>query len=295
MRKLLLLCSIIFLSCSSDDNSIPEPIFNIKETVLPNVSEVGFNYRPEDLSEWNLIWEDNFDTDLAAWNAWKGGSFNGELQFYQPDNLYIDKGYLFIEELRESVTGIASPTSTVTKSFDFTSGRIETKELYNPSVQGTLRIAARVKLPQGEGLVSGLLNDGDPWPTQGEINIMEFKGGKTNQYVTNFYYGTEPEKPLTNPLLTGFTYDAGIDLTQEFHIFDVVWSQNSLVFSLDGVEVRTISSDNFPYVRELYTKNQQIVLNLAVGGIIFDDDNLNLANIPDISYFIVDWVRVYKK
>lgn len=295
MKKLLPLCAFILFSCSSDDNNIPEPKFNVKETVLPTVADSGFNFSTADLEGWELLWEDNFNGDLSDWNVWKGGSFNGELQFYQPDNLYIDKGYLFIEQLRESITGATSPTNAATKSFDFTSGRIETIEVYNPSLQGTLRIAARVKLPAGEGLAPAFWNDGDPWPTQGEIDIMEFRGGKTDEYITNFYYGTQPDAPLTNPLITGYTHEADVDLTSKFHIFDAIWSQNSIVFSLDGIVIRTLSSEEFPNVADLFTKNQQVVLNLAIGGLIFEGENLNAANVPDKSYFIVDWVKIFKQ
>lgn len=295
MKKLLPLIAFIIFSCSSDDNAIPEPKFNVKETVLPTVSDIGFKYSGTDLDGWELLWEDNFNDDLEDWNVWKGGSFNGELQFYQPDNLYIDKGYLFIEQLRETVTGVSNPTSTSTESFNFTSGRIETTALYNPSLQGTLRIAARIKLPSGEGLAPEFWNDGNPWPTQGEIDIMEFNGGQTNQYVTNLFYGTESNIPLNDSATTGYSYDAGIDLTSEFHIFEAIWSQNSIIFSLDGVEVRTVASADFPYIEELFDKNQQVVLNMAVGGIIFEGKELNVSNIPDKSYLIVDWVKIYNK
>lgn len=295
MKKLFLLFALIILSCSSDDNTIPEPNYNVRETVLPEVSSNGFNYSSTDLEGWELLWEDNFSDDLSDWNVWKGGSFNDELQFYQPDNLYLDKGYLFIELLRESVTGVINPTSTATKSYDFTSGRIETKDTYNPSIQGTLRISARIKVPVGEGLAPAFWNDGNPWPTQGQIDIMKFRGGKTNEYVTNFYYGTEPEITLTDPPVTSFTYDADIDLTNEFHIFEAVWSQNSIVFSLDGVEIRTLDKNEFPYVENLFDKNQQLVLNMAAGGIIFAGENLNAADIPDKSYYIIDWVKVYRQ
>ena len=295
MKKSLILGAFIIFSCSSDNNDSIEPQFNLKETVLPSVSNIGFDFNETDVEGWELLWEDNFDDDLSDWNAWKGGSFNGELQFYQPDNLYLDKGYLFIEQLRESVTGVSSPTTTNTKSFNFTSGRIETKESYNPSLQGTLRIAARIKLPAGEGLAPAFWNDGNPWPTQGEIDIMEFRGGKPNEFVTNFFYGDEPNMPLTESSFTTHVHDAGTDLTTEFHVYDLVWSQNNLVISLDGVEVKNFTNTTYKYIADLFNKNEKIVLNMAVGGGFFEGMNLDVADIPDKSYLVVDWVKIYKK
>ncbi|MFS4491298.1 family 16 glycosylhydrolase [Maribacter sp. 2308TA10-17] len=306
MKNFLLLCAFILFSCSNSDDgySSTPPIDTTpdsqdppleEETVLPDVSNIGFDFSATDIEGWELVWEDNFNEGLSDWNVWEGGAFNEELQLYREDNLYVDKGYLFIEQLREMASGATNPFDTANKSFNFTSGRIETKELYNPSLQGTLRIAARIKLPAGEGLWPAFWSYGDPWPTQGEIDIVEFRGGKTNELVTNFFYGTQANTPLTNSSITTYTHDAGIDLTTEFHVFDMVWSQNSLVVSLDGVEIRTFTTDEFQYIDDLFNKNEKVVLNLAVGGAFFNGMNLNAAEIPDKSYLIVDWVKIYKQ
>jgi len=77
--------------------------------------------------------------------------------------------------------------------------------------------------------------------------------------------------------------------------FDVVWSQNSLVVSLDGVVIHTHSSSNSQFVTNLFNKNEKIVLNLAVGGVFFNGMNINVADIPDKSYLVVDWVKVFKQ
>jgi len=306
MKKLFLLITISIFSCSGDDSgltttttpeSMPEgenpPVE--EESGLPDVLNSGFDFSAADLEGWELLWEDNFDASLSNWNIWNGGAFNEELQLYQQDNLYVEEGYLFIEQRRESAIGATNPFDATSKSFDFTSGRIETKELYNPSLQGTLRIAARIKLPAGEGLWPAFWSFGDPWPTQGEIDIMEFRGGRTNELVTNFFYGVQANTPLTNSAVTTFTHDAGTDLTAEFHVFDMVWSQNSLIVSLDGIEIRTFSTNEFQYIDDLFDKNEKVVLNLAVGGVFFNGMNLNVADIPDKSYLIVDWIKIYKQ
>jgi len=183
MKKLLLLFVLVIYACSNNDNGLPpitpsDPMPDAQDppmeepVVLPEVSDAGFDFSATDLEGWELLWEDNFDGTLSEWNVWKGGAFNEELQLYQQDNLYVEEGYLFIEQLRESATGVTTPFDATTKSFDFTSGRIESKKLYNPSQQGTLRIAARIKLPAGEGLWPAFWSYGDPWPTQGEIDIV---------------------------------------------------------------------------------------------------------------------------
>jgi len=306
MKKLFLLLIVVIFSCSSGDDGYTSaapatPMPDAQDppmeevTVLPVVSNSGFDFSAADLEGWELLWEDNFDANLSDWNIWKGGAFNEELQLYQEDNLYLEEGYLFIEQLREMVSGPTTPFDATSKSFNFTSGRIETKELYNPSLQGTLRIAARIKLPAGEGLWPAFWSYGDPWPTQGEIDIIEFRGGRTNEHVSNFFYGNEANMPLTNSSQTTFVHDAGTDLTAEFHVYDMIWSQNSLVISLDGVVIRTLASSEFQYVSNLFNKNEKVVLNLAVGGAFFNGMNINVADIPDKSYLVVDWVKIYKQ
>lgn len=305
MKNIFLLITLFIFSCSDSDNGlVSAPPDQIPEsqnppleepTVLPTVVSSGFDFSATDIEGWELLWEDNFDAGLSDWNVWNGGAFNEELQFYQEDNLYVEEGYLFIEQLRESASGFSNPFDPTLKSFDFTSGRIETKALYNPSLQGTLRIAARIKLPAGEGLWPAFWSYGDPWPTQGEIDIVEFRGGRTNELVTNFFYGNEANTPLTNSSVTTYTHDAGTDLTAEFHVFDMVWSQNTLVVSLDGVEINTFTNSEFQYIDDLFNKNEKVVLNLAVGGAFFNGMNINVADIPDKSYLIVDWVKIYKQ
>ena len=306
--SLLLLFILTLLGCSYDNDATSTNEMDMpdteaesenppieEETTLPEVTNIGFDFSATDLEGWELHWEDNFDADLSEWNVWKGGAFNEELQLYQQDNLFVDKGYLFVEQAREMATGVTNPFDATTKSFNFTSGRIETKELYNPSLQGTLRIAARIKLPAGEGLWPAFWSYGDPWPTQGEIDIMEFRGSRTNEHVTNYFYGNQANMPLTNSSETTYVHDAGTDLTLEFHVYDMVWSQNSLTVSLDGEVIRIFSSNEFQYIDDLFNKNEKIVLNLAVGGAFFNGMNINVADIPDSSFMVVDWVKVFKQ
>jgi len=306
MKNIFILFMFISLfSCGTDDNFTPEEAGNpeietptppIEESSqLPEVSNLGFDFSATDLEGWNLVWEDNFDNNLSEWNAWNSGAFNEELQKYQPENLHVQEGYLYIEQQRESAIGDSNPFDSTVKTFDFTSGRIESKAVYSPSTRGTLRIAARIKLPAGEGLWPAFWSFGDPWPTQGEIDIMEFRGGRTNEYVTNFFFGLEANTPLTNSSITSFTHNAQTDLTAEFHVFDMVWTENSLIVSLDGVEVRTFTTAEFQYIDDLFNKSEKLVLNMAVGGVFFNGMNLNVSEIPDTSYMIVDWVRVYNQ
>jgi len=274
----------------------PTPPMEPTAPVLPTVENLGFDLSAQDLEGWEMIWEDNFDEGLAKWKPWNSGAFNNELQFYQASNLFVEQGYLFIEQAREQASGPANPFDNTTKNFSYTSGRIETVDLFGPQInEGTLRISARIKLPAGEGLWPAFWSYGDPWPTQGEIDIMEFRGGNTMEYISNFFYGVEANMPLTDFNATTNVYEHGSDLTTEFHVFEVVWSRDSFLMYFDGTLVKTYDKGAFPFVDDFFDKREQVVLNLAVGGNFFNGQNLDERDIPDESFLIVDWVKIFKQ
>ena len=278
-----------YVSNRNDDNDAP-----VEAVVLPTVSSEGYDFTAVDTDGWELIWEDNFTSDLSSWNEWNGGAFNNELQLYQSGNLFLDDTYLFIRQHRVNSTGPTTPFDNTSKSFNYTSGRIESKTLYSPSTSGdTIRFAARLKLPEGEGLWPAFWSYGDPWPTQGEIDIIEYRGGEPEKYITNFFYGTETNMPLTDSGQQTKIYTHSESLANKFHVYELEWTKNVLVMKFDGQVLRTYGVNEFQYVDDMFNKQQKIVLNLAVGGDFFQ--NLNTNAIPDESFLIVDWVKVYKR
>jgi beta-glucanase (GH16 family) len=142
---------------------------------------------------WQKTFEDNFDgsaVDVAKWNIWTGGAYNNELQYYRGDNLKVANGLLSIVALKETVTGSATPYDNTPKAFNYTSGRIETKALFSANnTTPKVRMAARVKLASGYGMWAAFWSYGDPWPTQGEIDIIEARGQEPFSYQTNYFYG----------------------------------------------------------------------------------------------------------
>lgn len=257
----------------------------------------GYDQDVADLQSWELIFEDEFNADLSNWTVWEGGAFNNELQHYQEDNLIISEGYLFIRGRRQTVTGRTNPFDTTPKNFDFTSGRIESVASYSAGQTENatkLRISARILLREGVGLWPAFWTYGDPWPTQGEIDIMEFRGNDTNSYVTNFFYGTSPNEIITNPANTNQNIFYNGNITDNWHVFELIWSENTFEVLLDGSLKYTYSENEWDYMDDIYDKSQRVILNMALGGNFFQP-NVNPDEIPDLSYTVVDWVRVYKQ
>ena len=132
---------------------------------------------------------------------------------------------------------------------------------------------------------------GDPWPTQGEIDILEARGGEPTQFLSNLFYGTEVS--INSNSGTVQEYNPGADLTADFHVYEMIWRENSIDIILDGQLLHSYQASATNNVRNMFGKKQKVVLNTAVGGVFFEDRNS--ANYADGAVMEVDWVRVYKK
>jgi beta-glucanase (GH16 family) len=143
--------------------------------------------------DWELAWSDEFMSetiDKTIWNfqVVEAGRFNDEWQRYTDsnENAYIENNCLVIKAIHESdVHGMDQ----------YTSARLNTaqKRAFKYG-----KIAARIKLPQGEGIWPAFWmlganideNGGDtPWPQSGEIDILELYGSKDDGAIeANAHY-----------------------------------------------------------------------------------------------------------
>jgi beta-glucanase (GH16 family) len=235
-------------------------------------------------SGWTKSFEDNFDTDLSKWNIWTSGSYNGELQYYQAPNLQLSNGNLAIVARKESATGATDPFNKTQKSFKYTSGRIESKTLFSAdAATPKIRIIARIKLPKGYGMNAAFLSYGENLPTGGQIDLLTAYGQDPTRFTTNYYYGTKPLQNIVQGAFGYITTDA--DLTNCYHVYEVEWSKDALVYYLDGktVERKTAGA----HVPDLFGKKQTLSLYLAVNS-----DFLTRAQIQTGTMY-VDWVKVF--
>jgi beta-glucanase (GH16 family) len=280
-------------SCKKQTNSTVSTLAQPVTEALNNTNVSAAGICNFDLNETALttagytkIFEDDFSTDLSKWNIWTGGAFNNELQYYQASNLQLVNGNLVITAKKETVTGPTTPYDATPKTFNYTSGRIETKTNYSASsANPKVRMVARIKLPSGYGMWSAFWSYGDPWPTQGEIDILEARGQEPFKYQTNYFYGRAANRNLVRNQVGFIT--SNVSLTECYHVYEVIWAQNSLTFLFDGNVIETKSGS---YVPNLFGKIERITLNLAVGGNFFT--NLNTSQIQTGAMY-VDWVKVF--
>lgn len=279
-------------SCSKGEQSPEDMQLNRVEerssiaVAAPAVCDYNLNEAALLASGWTKSFEDNFSTDLLKWNIWTGGAYNDELQYYQGANLQVANGELVIAAKKQAVSGAASPGSTTQKSFEYTSGRIECKTNVSANTKTPrVRMVARIKLPAGYGMWPAFWSYGNSWPTQGEIDIVEARGQEPTKYQTNYFYGTTVN---TNLVTNGEGFiTTNMDLSQCYHVYEMIWERNTLSAYLDG---RLIETKSGGYIPNLFGKVQRLTLNLAVGGNFFNALDPALIQ-PGTMY--VDWVKVF--
>lgn len=257
-------------------------------TLINAVGECDYNPTEASLLSggWTLAFTDEFNGGLGQWNIWQGGAYNNELQLYQAANLQTSGGLLSIIAKREAAKGATLPFDQTPKDFAFTSGRIESKASFSASpTTPKVRMVARLKLPEGFGMWPAFWSYGDPWPTQGEIDIMEARGNEPYKFSTAYWYGRRAgvnQASNTEGYITTTS-----SLTACWHVYELIWERNTLSFYLDGKLIEVKSGGLIP---NMYRKSQRVTLNLAVGGAFFGNPDPSLI-VPGT--FEADWVRVY--
>jgi beta-glucanase (GH16 family) len=233
------------------------------------------------LAGWTLVWHDEFSgasVDPAKWtfevNGDGGG--NNELQYYTslPTNAFLENGSLVIQALKEDYLGKA-----------YTSARLNTTGkgdwLYG-------RVEIRARLPRGRGLWPALwmlptdwVYGG--WPKSGEIDIMELLGHEPAKVYCTVHW---EEQGVHLQSGSSLVLPGGQTFADAFHLFGLVWTADSLIWSVDGV--RYHAERNGPP----FDKRFHLVFNVAVGG-KWPGNPDPTTTFPQ--HMMVDYVRVYSK
>lgn len=219
---------------------------------------------------WQLVWADEFDAPTVDSGKWviadKPGDTNNELQYYAPDEAYIDSGALVLRSRQRSYGGR-----------QYTSGLVHTRERF---AQMYGRVEVRARLPGTQGLwpAHWMLPESGAWPP--EIDIMELKGREPRTVYMTHHWGTWP-----NVRSNGTTF-TGPDFTAGYHTFAVEWSPGRIRWFVDDVLRFESVNQNVP------AEPMYLILNTAVGG-DFGGNPDGTTVFPQ--FHRIDYVRVYTR
>ncbi len=202
------------------------------------------------LSGWDSVWNDEFNgwsIDDSRWEvAYRENSPNNELQFYLPDQVSVNGGQLHI-----------TATDQPYGSKQYRSGLVRTWQEHRYG-----RWEVRADLPWGQGMWPAIwllprdLNAA-PWPTGGEIDIMENIGSNTYFVKGSYHYNWTPGTPITS----NADYITGEDFAAGMHDYAVEWDPDQLRFYVDNNLYHTIDNPIQPNAQPM-----SLIINLAVGG-----------------------------
>tara|TARA_B100001093_G_scaffold81698_1_gene73102 strand:+ start:6869 stop:8494 length:1626 start_codon:yes stop_codon:yes gene_type:complete len=226
----------------------------------------------------DLVWSDEFsyngklDSDKWVYEI-RDQWYNEELQATTDrlDNIVVENGVLKIIAKRESYNGkqFTSGRVKTNKKFDFTYGRVD----------------IRAKLPGKKGTwpalwLLGSNYDQIDWPKCGELDIMEHAGNRLNKIQATAHH------PDNYGSGDGGKTNAYNDVSTEFHIYSVVWTEKAITFLIDDEPFHIVGNAcSLPYNWNFF-----VIVNIAMGGTFG-------GNVPsDFSSDImeVDYVRVYQ-
>jgi len=249
--------------------------------------------QPSNVDEWHLVFEDNFNRsklDRDNWEATLGngcpnncGFGNHERQTYTstPDNLKIAKGQLRLTARRGE-----------SKKDPYSSAKITSKPMGGWQYG---KISVRAKLPYGVGTwpaiwMMPMVNKYGGWPKSGEIDIMEHVG-----YDYGTIHGTVHTQAFNHKINTQKSGHVKIaNDPQGFHVYSIVWTSNSIIWSIDDKIYFTFTKEKeydvqqWPFDQPFY-----LILNLAVGGSWGGQQGIDNNAFP--ATLAIDWVRVWQK
>jgi len=195
----------------------------------------------EELKKWRLTFEDNFDSTTLDSSKWITGyywgralmndtySLEGDHQMFSDENIELRDSNLQIKVLRQSAKGKEwSPSwGFREKEFEYTSGMISTGQSFR---QQYGRFEAKVKFSSSFPVVNAFWLVGERMTPH--INIFKtiYSGSRM---IEAGIISDVPGKGITESTKKV----NGTRFTNHFFIYSLDWSENELVWKINGVEI----------------------------------------------------------
>lgn len=260
---------------------------------------------------WQLVWSDEFNKDgpldSSVWGYETGYARNEEAQWYQSDNAVCKDGCLVIEARKEQNRNRKNPyyeagSNPWPKKWEFveyTSSSVNTAGKKD-FLYGRFEIKARIPVAKGAWPAIWTLGSSMEWPSNGEIDIMEYYQIKGAPHIlANAAWGTDRRwnaKWNSKAIPYSHFTDKDPDWASKFHIWRMDWDEEAIKLYLDDellneIPLSSTINGSIGKGTNPFTKPQYLLLNLALGGI--NGGPIDESALP--MKYEIDYVRVYQK
>jgi len=256
---------------------------------------------PTIIPGYTLNWSDEFNIngkpDSKNWGYETGFLRNEEAQWYQMNNAGCLDGALQISGKREHYLNPTYNSSSSDWRFnrhyvEYTSASLNTSGLHS-WLYGTFIVRAKIPTVTGSWPAIWTLGVNQEWPSNGEIDIMEFYA---NSILANAAWGTSTRwvanwKSTKTPFSHFTAKDP--DWANKYHIWRMDWTSRYIKLYLDNELLNTIDVATTINANGTnpFHQAQYLLLNLAIGGINGGDP----AQTPFPITYAVDYARVYQE
>lgn len=287
LKGLLVVSVLLIAGC---DLSTSSSVSSSSSTVISNCKAKGYEYDPEAIDDYELVWSEEFDYEGAPdsdnWVMETGGAGwgNNELQYYTSrlDNASVADGQLTITAKLEDYSGR-----------NYTSARMITRGKASWKYG---RFEIRAALPEGRGTWPAIwmmpqYSRYGGWPKSGEIDIMEHVGYDMNNVVSSIH-----TEDFVHSLGTQKGASLRIEDVTVMHTYTLDWTPEEMTMRVDGTKIFTYKPTNYrmcpgydiwPFDQEFF-----LILNIAVGGNWGGVQGVDDTIFPQT--MSVDYIRVYQ-
>jgi beta-glucanase (GH16 family) len=173
----------------------------------------------------------------------------------------------------------------------YTSARLKTLGLFATKYG---RVEARIKIPSGQGIwpafwLLGADINSVGWPQCGEIDVME-NIGREPSIIHGTIHG--PDYSGGKGPTASYSLPGGQRFADRFHVFTVVWTENSVEFLVDSHSYHKVTPAQIPNgAKWVFGHPFFLLLKVAVGGDWSGSPDTTTVFPQDM---LVDYVRVYE-
>jgi beta-glucanase (GH16 family) len=266
------------------------PVSPVPPTIPAAATLAGFT---------RLAWADEFSVnglpDASKWDYDTGrnqlGWYNNEMQYYASnrlENAQVLDGNLIIAARKERLT-----TAADFGGQNYTSARMLTRGKASWT-NGFFEVRAKLPCSLGTWPAIWMLGTGGVWPDDGEIDLMEQRGGSAaDKTVVLGTIHTRAYNYFNGTLGVGQGVSRSVnDACTNFHSYQLIWDEGKVAIGVDGVTYFTYTkptpSDATTWP---FDNPQYLILNLAMGGDLGGAVPSGFVS----DQMLVDYVRVYQR